>query len=116
MRKGIVNLAGELFKFVNPATKEAERIVSSYRFFYSRYGNRNIYQAYKRPSDIKCEIWRDWLTTFGEIEYVTGGSLDVTVLGASSHTFSIGAYDSINHVLYYITKSYNKAIEGVYLW
>ena len=96
------------FEVINPNTKQAAGIVHTFNYFMNRYGSRSIMDAYKNPSSRKRSIWQEWRNWF--FEY---GASQMTVMGASSHTFSIGIYDRESNTLFYITAGHNRMIKEV---
>ena len=113
MRKKYLELGGISFEVVPTDTKKAQGYINTYNWYMRRYDRRTILQAYKRPSPRKMDIYENWLNDFSEIEKETDGCIMVSVLGASSNFFSIGAYDVVNKRLFYITAGHNRVIEGV---
>ena len=100
MKKELIN--GVLFEVVT-APAAASDIVRSYDFFTTRYGCRDIFKAYNKPSSVKASIWNEWKSFADDI----GGN--ITVLGASSNFFSVGIKTA--DAVYYITKNHNKVVK-----
>lgn len=91
---------GDLFEVVRPDTKKGQYLKDTYNYYLNRYGARSIYQAYKTPSSRKCAIYEQWVRDFSVI-----GCECISVMGASSSFFSVGARCARG--LFYITHIHN---------
>ena len=96
----MLEINGNLFEVVRPDIKKGQGLKATYNYYLNRYGARSIYQAYKTPSTRKCAIYEQWVRDFNVI-----GCECISVMGASSSFFSVGARCSRG--VFYITPSHN---------
>lgn len=96
----IVTINGVGYELVNPISKKGQGLKSGYRFFVFNKGFRSIHTAYVKPSSAKIKAYEYWCN-----ELVSIGCSGITVLGASSWLFSMGAKHERG--LIYITPNHN---------
>lgn len=96
----IIDINGVSYELVNPLTKKGQDLISGYKFFVSYRGYRSIHRAYNKPSAEKVKAYERWCN-----ELVPIGCSGITVLGASSWLFSMGAKHEKG--LFYITPNHN---------
>lgn len=88
------------FRVINKGTKKAEQLISTYKWYTSRYGLLDLSQAYKTASAAKWRAWRDICAL---CERLNGHGL--TVLGHNDMKYSAAFIATENGIekLFYFT-------------
>ena len=96
----IIEINNVSYELINPLTKKGQDLISGYKWFVYNRGYRSINTAYSKPSTTKIKEYERWCN-----ELVSIGCSGITVLGASSRLFSMGAKHERG--LFYIAPNHN---------